>query len=127
MVDADRAEAAGQRAEQGLADLVGCAGRPPRQGVDELLLHQGVVAAHQHERQLVVDDVHQGLDLAVGGHAVAGGQVLDRPTPGVSNGWARPGPSPSAAGQARGGLLHVGGVAAGAVHDDVLAGRRSGT
>ena len=65
--DADRAEAAGQRAER-VADLfrLGRADRDRAGGVGELLLVQRVVAAHQHQGEHAVQEVHQGLDLPVG-------------------------------------------------------------
>ena len=78
--DADRAEAARQRAERRL-DFVGL-GRADRHRagrVDQLLVRQRMVAAQQHQRQLAVDDLHQRLDLPVGGQAVLGDQVLDGP------------------------------------------------
>ena len=94
--DADRAERAGVRAERG-EDLLalGRAHRDRAGRVDELLLLQGVVAAQQHQRELAVKDVDQGLDLPVGGRVVAGGQVLDRPHAGrVEALRARPAPRP---------------------------------
>src|SRR5260370_28339994 len=53
---------------------VGHAGR-----VDQLLVLQLMIAAQQHQGQLTLDDLDQGLDLAVRGQAVSGRQVLDRP------------------------------------------------
>ncbi len=75
---ADRAEAAGQRAERG-ADLLGL-GRADRDGaggVDELLLVQRVVAAQQDQGERAVQEVHQGLDLARRRGLVPGGEILD--------------------------------------------------
>ena len=75
---ADRAQAARQRAEGG-ADLVGLGradrGRPG--GVDELLLVQRVVAAQQDQREHAVQEVDQGLDLAVGRGLVLDREILD--------------------------------------------------
>jgi hypothetical protein len=81
--DTDRAERAGVRTQRG-EDLRGLGrARRDRAGrVDELLLLQGVVAAQQHQRELAVEDVDEGLHLPVGGGGVAGGQVLDRPDAG---------------------------------------------
>src|SRR5215472_7788912 len=80
ILDAYCAQAARQRAEH-CPDLVrlrgadvGHAGR-----VDELLVLQLMIAAEQHQGRLTLDDLDQGLDLAVRGQAVSGSQVLDRP------------------------------------------------
>ena len=62
---ADRAEAAGQRAERVLDLLrLGRADGGRTGGVGELLLVQRVVAAHQDQGERVVEEVDQGLDLA---------------------------------------------------------------
>jgi len=78
--DPDRAEAAGQRAERG-ADLLGLrradVGR--RGGVDQLLLVQRVVAADQDQGERAVDEVDEGLDLAVGRGLVSGGEIFYGP------------------------------------------------
>src|SRR5579859_3426390 len=81
--DADRAQAAGQRA-QGVADLVrqGRADRVRAGGVDELLLVQRVVAAQQDQGEHAVQVVDQGLDLAFGRGLVALREVLDGLYPG---------------------------------------------
>jgi hypothetical protein len=78
--DADRAERARVGAERG-EDLVrlGRTDRDGAGGVDELLLLERVVAAEQDQRELAVENVDEGLDLAVARRVVAGGQVLDRP------------------------------------------------
>ena len=121
----DRAEAARQRAES-LLDLLGV-GRADLHragGVGELLLVERVVTAHQHQRQLAVQHVDQGLDLPVRRRVVPGRQVLD----GAHAGGGEPlrGGQPRAVGhlgQPGGGLLHVRRVVAGrAVRDQVLAG-----
>src|ERR1700722_15379492 len=80
---ADRAQAAGQRAQRG-ADLVrlGRADLVRAGGVDELLLVQRLVAAQQDQGEHAVEEVDEGLDLAFGRGLVAGGQILDGPDPG---------------------------------------------
>jgi acetyl-CoA acetyltransferase len=87
IADADRAQAAGQRA-QGVADLVrlGRADRVRAGGVDELLLVQRVVAAQQNQGEHAVQEVDQGLDLAFGRGLVAGREILDGPYPGSVEG-----------------------------------------
>ena len=101
--------------------------RPGRVG--ELLLVQRVVAAHQHQGELAVQQVDEGLDLPVGGRVVPGRQVLDGAHAGVAkrSGAGSPGRS-AISGSSRGGLLHVGGVVAvRAVRDRCPRRRRTGT
>ena len=125
--DRDRAQAARQRPQCG-PDLLrlGRADRRRPGRVGELLLVQRMVTAHQHQGELAVQQVDEGLDLPLGGRVVPGRQVLDGPHAGSVEPLR--GGQPRAVGdlrQRRGGLLHVGRVVAGrAVRDRVLAGLR---
>jgi hypothetical protein len=129
VADADRAQAARRGAERRL-DLVGV-GRPDRRGaglVDQLLLHQGVVAAQQHQGELPVDDVGQGLDLPLAGHPVGRrlqvGDGLHARSGELLGGRHRGGVLGRR--HRRGGLLDVGGVVAGGAADDVVLARLGG-
>ena len=125
---ADRAQAAGQRAE-GVADLLrlGRADGDRAGGVGELLLVQRVVAAQQDQGEHVVEEVDQGLDLLVGRGLVLDREILDRAYAGGGEGLRggeQPGPFGIIdGGQPGHGLLDVRGVTALRAHDDeVLAG-----
>jgi len=77
---AHRAQAAGERAQR-VADLLGVrwAQRRRRCGIGQLLLVKRMVAAHEDQGQLAVEQVDQRLDLPVGRRVVRFGQVLDGP------------------------------------------------
>ena len=114
---ADRAEAPRGGAER-RADLL--AGRGARidapEPVGELLLHQGVVAAQQHERGLRVHYVDERLDLSLRRSApVEAGQVVDGVLPGrreLLGSWKTRGVLDTL--ERRRGLIEVRRVAAGA-------------
>ncbi len=101
-------------------------GRRRASSIQQFLFHQAVIAAHQHQRQLPIDDIHQRLDLPIGRNTVLLYEIVDgMGGRGVKPLWDREATAVLDRKERRGCLLHVGCVAARRAPDNqVLTGRR---